>query len=241
MKIRLADIVIEVDNKYDEIVKRCKDYLVDDSEETQIKIEITPEERDLVKSWYVDNEGETVDDAYAEFDYMRQKYGRKLPQFDALLLHACLVEMDGVGYAFSANSGVGKSTHAGLWKKVFKEKVRIIDGDNPILKIADGKVYAYGTPCCGKEGWNINTKVPLGAICFIIRSKENHVVKVPTYKALLKLMELNFSNMTERNEDELVDLYTRLIEKVPFYEIHCNMDDEAAIVAHDEISKGVQI
>ena len=36
---------------------------------------------------------------------------------DTALIHASLVRQNGKGYAFTAKSGTGKSTHVGLWLK----------------------------------------------------------------------------------------------------------------------------
>ncbi len=60
--------------------------------------------------------------------------------------------------------------------------MRTIDGDNPIVRIIDGKAYVYGTPCCGKEGWSINTRAELGGIGFIIKDKVNVAEKVLGYQ-----------------------------------------------------------
>ena len=98
-----------------------------------------------------------------------------MPDFDAFLLHAAVIEVDGLAYAFAAPSGTGKTTHIALWKKFFGDRANIINGDKPIIRFENGTPYIYGTPWCGKEGYNINTKAPLAALCFIERSPENTI------------------------------------------------------------------
>ncbi len=56
------------------------------------------------------------------------------------MLHASLISFDGKGYAFSAPSGYGKSTHARLWRGYFGSRVLILNGDKPIIKY-DGKDF----------------------------------------------------------------------------------------------------
>lgn len=238
MIIKVADLVIRVNTKYQTVVEKCADYIVSDDTPEDFTIEITDEEIEQVKQWKWENEKEIISDADAEYDYLYQKYGKVLPFFNAFLLHAVVLEMDGKAYAFSANSGVGKTTHARLWMNVFENRVRIIDGDNPIVRIIDGKAYVYGTPCCGKEGWNINTRVELGGIGFIVRDKINVVNSIPGYIAFLKTATLNAANITPQNQEKVFDLYQQLVNVVPFYEVHCNMDIEAAIVAKEAMCGG---
>lgn len=240
IKIKVADLVIKVNNRYNTVVEKCRDYLVADDTPEDFFIEITDEEIAHVKKWKQEYENDCISDADAEYDYLYQKYGKYLPFFDAFLLHAVVLEINGKAYAFSANSGVGKSTHAGLWLKVFGDKVRIIDGDNPIIRIFDGKAYAYGTPCCGKEGWHTNTRAELSGIGFIVRAENNSIKRVPGYIAYLKTVGLSGHNCVPQNQEKLFDLFQQLVNVVPFYEIHCNMDKEAAIVAKEKMCGGTK-
>ncbi len=119
MKIKVADLVIQVNNKYQTVVDKCKDFIVPDNTPEDFNIEITDEEIEKVKQRKRKNENETIIDADAEYDYLYQKYGKFLPHFNAFLLHAVVLEKDGKAFAFSANSGVGKTTHARLWMDTF--------------------------------------------------------------------------------------------------------------------------
>lgn len=239
MKIKLAGIIIEIENQYNEIVERCRDYLADENEIPDMTIRITEDERAYVKQFHL-NEGETVSDGFAEFDFIRQKYGRKLHLFDAIMLHACLVEMDGMGHAFCALSGGGKSTHAKMWVKAFGDKVKIIDGDNPIVRFENSRPMAYGTPCCGKEGWNINKKVPLKAVCFIVKSDHNKLTKLPPHIALMNIFGFGVPYRTSENEEKILELCEKLIEKVDFYKMECTISPDAALTAYQGMNGGIK-
>ena len=52
-------------------------------------------------------------------------------KFDGILLHSSCIVVDGVAYAFSADSGTGKSTHTQLWLKRFGDRAHILNDDKP--------------------------------------------------------------------------------------------------------------
>ena len=47
-----------------------------------------------------------------------------LPDYDAILMHAAVIDNDGQGAAFAAKSGTGKTTRVNLWKTVFGGPVK---------------------------------------------------------------------------------------------------------------------
>ena len=66
-----------------------------------------------------------------------------------LLLHASLVRCKGKGYAFIAKSGTGKSTQVSNWMR-YIPGCDIMNDDNPIVRIIDGKPIIFGCPWSGK-------------------------------------------------------------------------------------------
>ena len=68
-----------------------------------------------------------------------------LIKFNGILLHSSCVVVDGVAYAFSADSGTGKSTHTQLWLKHFGDRAYILNDDKPAIREIDGKIYACVT------------------------------------------------------------------------------------------------
>lgn len=171
-----------------------------------------------------------------EASYRSLAYYRKICAYalahDAFLMHCAVIEYEGRGYAFSAPSGTGKTTHIRLWQQVFgADKVTIVNGDKPILRLIDGVFYAYGTPWCGKEGYNTNTRVPLCGLCFVTRGTENHIRRMTDEEVIPRLFSqimVNDSTNLAR-QMELADL---LLQKVPVYLLSCNMDPDAAEVAY---------
>ena len=131
--------------------------------------------------------------------------GRRIPfipsfrQFDALWLHSAVMEMDGEGYAVTAPSGYGKTTHARLWLKAFPGKARIINGDNPIVRKEGEGFMAYGTPFCGKEGYQVNIGVPLKGFCYLKHGEANSIRRLDSRRwPLVSLMREYQGRFTPR-------------------------------------------
>lgn len=89
-------------------------------------------------------------------------------------LHSAAVEKDGVAYAFSGPSGMGKSTRAKAWIEALDAK--IISGDRPLIRIKDPELY--GVPWDGKEQMFRNVHYPLKTICEVRRSHSVYVRKM---------------------------------------------------------------
>ena len=174
---------------------------------------------------------------YAEGICAYREIAMQLPRFSAFVFHAAVVEHKGEAYAFSAQSGTGKTTHVRLWLKLYEDAV-VINGDKPIFRFVGDKLFAYGTPWCGKEGMQTNRRSPLKALCFLERAPENSIRLIDDSSAVQRL----FSQIVMPNgrlETLLfLDLLDRTVKTLPTYLLSCNMQDEAAVVALNGMSKG---
>jgi hypothetical protein len=228
--MRCANILIQVNNRYDLIREKCKNYIVQvDDEAPQIIMEPS-DERIQFSIEYTRAFGRELTIEEAEYDAAPYPVYHQFAYYDAFWLHSVLIEVEGKGYAFTAYPGCGKSTHASLWKKAFGDEVSIINGDNPIVRLEDGVFNAYGTPFCGKEGWQVNKGVKLCGICFLERAVDNRISEVDKALAYARLLRDNY-NITPETLIAHMELYERLVEQVPVYRLECNMDIEAAYVA----------
>ena len=232
--IRIADITISIDNKYEYVRRLCRNYIVDISEAPDMLISVSDEE--IAKE--VASADTHVSDAYAEGVCTYRKICKILPlKFNSYLFHSALIEYEGRGYAFSAKSGTGKSTHIALWQKVFGDEVRIINGDKPILRYIDGEFVGYGTPWCGKEGFGANASVPLKAICFLERGEINSVERISAQDAVARIFHQILTPDDMETLDSLLPLLDLTLKNVPCYLLRCNMDTEAARVAYNAMKE----
>jgi len=122
-----------------------------------------------------------------------------------------------------------------LWKKLFKDDCICVNGDKPIVRFVDGKPYAFGTPFAGKEGWQINTGTPLKDLAFINRSAENHVEKSDRTKVLARLMTSCHIPASPAGRLRTLELLGQFIDNVNFWDIFCNVEPKAAVVASSVI------
>ncbi|MBE6667166.1 MAG: hypothetical protein E7607_02505 [Ruminococcaceae bacterium] len=227
--IRMADLVFGIDNKYEYVKKLCRDYVVE-SDKPCMTVSVTDEQ---IKAEMEISEF-AVNPAYAEGVCVYRNICEHLPErFGAFLMHCAVIEYEGEGYAFAAQSGTGKSTHIALWQKRFGENVRIINGDKPIMRFCGDSLFAYGTPWCGKEGYSSNASVPIKAICFIERATENSIRKISASDALTRIFHQILTPDTAEGIDALFPLIDRMLGEIPCYVLGCNISEEAAEVAYD--------
>ncbi|MBE6662582.1 MAG: hypothetical protein E7606_04790 [Ruminococcaceae bacterium] len=226
--IRIADITVEIQNRYHYISELCEEYKVE-GESADFSVSAT--EANIDEELSISETA--VPRAYAEATCIHRQIARKLAQYDAFLLHSAVISCDGVGYAFAARSGTGKSTHIALWMKNFGSRVRVVNGDKPILRFIDGKFHVYGTPWRGKECLGENTSCILEALCFLERGAKNEIVRVTKDEALVRLFSQVYLPEDAEASAATLDLLDTFMEKTRFYLLHCNMEDEAALVSYE--------
>ncbi len=235
--IEIAGLVITIDNRFEYVKERCQDYITDKSNTTGIILSATDEMLENSISYKAEYDGEEITLPEAEFDCIHYPLYRRLKEYNAFWLHSVLVEKDGVGYAFAADPGGGKTTHAKLWLKAFDD-ARIINGDNTILRLneEDGIYYGYGTPFCGKESLQVNKGIPVKNICFVSKAPVNSVRPVDPVASMLKMLKDNWC-IEKTDYGILMNLLIGMNNQVKYYSIHCNMELEAAQVAYEGIAK----
>lgn len=228
--IRIAELNICIENKYEYVEKLCRDYRVDECDDVDMSVSVSDE--------HIAREMEIaeikVTPGYAEGVCVYREICKRLPrEFGAYLFHSAVIEYKGQGFAFAAKSGTGKSTHISLWRKRFGEDVHVVNGDKPIFRFVDGKLYAYGTPWCGKECWQTNTRVELRALCYLERAAENNIRKIGADEAVVRLFHQILTPTDLETVDALFPLLDKTLKSVPCYMLGCNMSEQAAEVAYN--------
>lgn len=245
-KIKVSNFIIEIDNKYSFIDRFCTKYKyygdgadfcatcteedIDKEEETA---RTDPELVATLDSLDGDNRR-----GYLESICIYRNLCLQLPERSAFVMHAAVIEVDGLAYAFTAKSGTGKSTHIALWKKLLKERVQIVNGDKPIIRYENGLFYACGTPWCGKEGWSRDVCIPLKGICFIERSENNRIEKMDTKDAADRIMKQILIPKDAMGAINTFDLVDKMLNNVNCWLLGCNISQEAAEIAYNAMSGG---
>ena len=154
-----------------------------------------------------------------------------------LLIHASLVRCKGYGYAFIAKSGTGKSTQVSSWLR-YIEGCDLMNDDNPIVRIIDGKAYIYGSPWSGKTPCYRQVKAPLGAVTRIDRASTNSIEQLQSVEAFASFLPACSSMKWDKDIfDGICNNAGKVVEIVPIYTLHCLPDEEAARICHERITR----
>ena len=228
INLKLADFGIRIDNKYPYLEKMCADYISD----AQADFEVSVTEKEITREQSED----ITHKGYLESLAVYRKIAEWLPHRGGVLMHGVVIEAEGRGVAFLAKSGVGKTTHMTNWKKLLGDRMTVINGDKPLIRVTEDGIFAYGTPWAGKENLQTNARVRLTDICFIERADNNECLE---YKgdAFKKLLTQTYKPSDTLALIKSIDLLGEIIKETNFYKIKCNKEIESAEIAYKKIIK----
>ena len=132
MKCKIADFNFNINNLNEYISKQTKKYAVD-SCDADFSFENTQEDIENERKLSVGKFG----DGYIESIATYRKIAEWIPLHNAFLLHSACFDVDGVGIAFAAHSGTGKTTHMRLWQEYLGDRMTVVNGDKPIGRFLD--------------------------------------------------------------------------------------------------------
>ena len=230
---KIAGLFVDMDYKYETMQKQALAYKTDEvCDAPQMKIYIPDE---VLEEKHKEEPNLTLDNC--EYLFTGSAFYSGLIYFGGFMLHSSAVIMDGRAYLFTADSGTGKSTHTGLWKKAFGERAEILNDDKPAIRIGENGIFACGTPWSGKTDQNVNKIVPIGGIGFLERSRDNWIKKVDGGEVVGKLLKQTVRPPQLAEMDALLKYVDIVLKKVPVYSLGVNMTIDAAKMAYEEMSK----
>lgn len=232
---KIAGLTVKIINPRGRTEKQARAYLSenqDDSQPVDIRIEVTKQRID-----YFLQEHPELNESDWEYMLTGSDFYNGLIDYQGILLHSSCVVVDGYAYAFSADSGVGKSTHTQLWLKHFGDRAYMLNDDKPAIRIIDGRVYACGTPFSGKYDYSVPEIVPLAGICFLQRSEENYIKKAEVSKAVFNIFSQTVRKLDGIKMEKLFDVIEKIFSQVPVYDFGCNISREAVLTAYNEMKK----
>ena len=156
---------------------------------------------------------------------------------DTLMVHASVIASGGKGYMFLGRSGTGKSTHSSLWLK-YIEGTELLNDDNPVIRVVDGKAYVYGTPWSGKTPCYKNMSMSLGAFVRLSQAPHNKILQINGIQAFASLMPAcSCMRWDGTSVSQLYKTVEKVIACVPAYQLECLPDEEAARVCYSSVKK----
>lgn len=225
----IADLNILINPLSAEIKKRLLPYIANsDSFDFEVKVS----QSEIAD--YIANSKENCSSFAAENTLILTKICNKiLEEYDGFFFHSSSLMLQNEGYVFTAVSGTGKSTHTALWRKLFKEKVVMINDDKPIIRKKDGVFCVYGTPWMGKSDIGNNVKAPVKAVYILQRGEENSVERVKTGEVFKNILEATVVPSDRKNMEKLLKLLDEFFSSVLLFRLTCNMGIEAAQIAYN--------
>lgn len=173
-----------------------------------------------------------------QYEYILSEiaFSDRISYLKGIILHGSAITYNNNGIIFSGKSGAGKSTHAHLWKKHFKNNTEFINDDKPAIVFKNKRPYVYGTMWSGKSDLNNNICSPLKAIVFIEQADTNNIRRLNTTDSLANLTsQVKLPYYDTLLGEKMFDSINKLIDTVPVYMLSCTMDAEAVHVAHKEL------
>ena len=228
-RIKLANTIFEI-NAFNEITKRyCEDFLCD--EESDYVITMTKE--DLENELHISEDGKVY--ANEEISALYRKIADIFIENNIIVAHGSSFMVNNCGFIVTAHSGVGKSTHVGLLKKLLGERMIYINDDKPLLDVSDKDVMIYSSPWNGKERRGNNNCAPLKAIIFLNRGITNSYKKLDNKEVYFRILSQLYLPLDKSKRSKALKLIDILLKRINFYEINVNMDISSAEMTYERI------
>ena len=152
-----------------------------------------------------------------------------------VLMHASVVSLEGRGYLMTAPSGTGKSTHTRLWRQCF-DQCELVNDDNPVVRIEQGKAMVYGSPWSGKTPCYRNVCHPVGAYVRLFQEPENNIHPYQPLEAYAMLLPAMSSMVWDkRMQTGVSKTVAEMVRLSPMYRLGCRPDEAAARLCRDTI------
>ncbi len=204
------------DGTYDfELVERANEYVM-------LHFQVNQEWNEILLM-----EDHTESGGMAAFEYLSQITPGLFLKQRALTFHSCLIEYNDYAFAICADSGVGKTTRARLWRD--EKNALILNGDRTVCQHGNEGWIAYGTPWSGTSGEQINRSAPLRALVILERADdcEQEVFRLSPMDALPRLMaHLLYPKWDGALTEIALTEFDRLLMELPVLHLRCRPDLE---------------
>lgn len=229
--VKVAEIVFKIAANYVETKQFFGEFLIEENDEYE-KINIDKAEiSEFIKQY------PSFDMKMGERAIVKYKMDKILVKYDTFPVHASALSYKGKAYLFTALSGVGKSTHAKLWKDSFGDDVVMINDDRPYIKIIGDKVYAYSHPQSGKYNIYTNTSSEISVISKIIRDDSNFIKPISKGVFFPFMVQQTYTMDEIWITSKIINMIKMVLEHVDVFEIHCNTETNAARIISEQFSE----
>ena len=163
-------------------------------------------------------------------------FSQAILYYGGISVHASAVSFEGKGYLFLGKSGTGKSTHSRMWMNRFAA-CTLLNDDNPVIRIVDGEVKAYGTPWSGKTACYKNESVTVAGIVRLCQSADNRYTRIHEAEAFAAVLPSCSAILSDRKLTEsLYDNVISVCEKTQIGHLECRPDTESAQLCYNNLN-----
>ena len=159
-------------------------------------------------------------------------YGLMTLQRDTLAIHSSCIIYQNKAVLFLGESGTGKSTHTRLWREHIEGAV-LLNDDSPMIRVEEGKVWAYGSAWSGKTPCYKQERYELVACVRLSQAPYNRIQKLSVlqaYGAIHPSCAPEFA-YDDALYDEVSRIIGQILSVVPCFHLACLPDREAALLS----------
>lgn len=145
-------------------------------------------------------------------------------------LHSASIDCSGKTLLFSGPSGMGKSTHTGLWVKY--RAAEYINGDLNLLAIKDQKPVIKGIPWCGTSGICDNKTHEVSAVFLLEKGIENRIIPQTADQLITGVfMRITSPRFDRAMTSDIIDFAENYCSLIKVNRISCDISEAAVRTA----------
>ncbi len=189
---------------------------------------------------------------YIEIDRARLPFGKRtehlfallvLPHlllgYQQLLLHGAYISFQNQGILFTGPSGIGKTTQAQLWHRIYGSES--INEDRCVVVPSASGAQICGVPVAGSSPVCKNVTLPLRAIVVLSQGAEDRLELLRPGTAVARLMEGTYQLPAFAGDVAAAcGLCAELAAQVPIYHLSCRPDAGAVQLLHRALFEGME-
>ena len=164
------------------------------------------------------------------FLFVAQKHGK-------FAIHSASIFYKEKAWLFSGHSGMGKSTHTGLWHDLLQTPY--LNGDLNLLGMEGDKIIVYGIPWCGTSELYTTADYELGGIVLLDRDPEKDFLQdlTPSEKIIRVMQRMISPSWKERFFSMNLEFAEEIADRVPVLHLFCTRNPSAVYTVQKEIDR----
>ena len=152
-------------------------------------------------------------------------------------IHSASILYREKAWLFSGHSGMGKSTHTGLWHQLLGTP--FLNGDLNLLGIHENRIMVYGIPWCGTSGIYTTRNYELGGIVLLGRDPaRDYLEELSPSDQILRVMQRMISPAWKEGQlTKNLFFAEEIADRVPILHLFCTKNQSAVKVIREEIDR----